>query len=311
MSSSAAQTLVDLRRIRANAQAIRDRARVPIIGVVKADGYGHGAVPVADAIADLVDCWYVFHPIEATIARLFDLTGKPTLAGAPAADEDVGRMRDCRVRPAAWTPRMAARFATLDPVLSVDTGMQRFACAAADLDAMFAAHPFAEAMTHASEPAHAARLRELMQGRGSIKLHAAGTALLDDAAARLDAVRPGLALYDGAARVSTRLVEARRSVGPVGYSGFTSTTHHGVVLLGYAHGLRAGPAVVNGRRQRIVEVGMQSAYVSLDAGDASGDEVVLLGDGLAAGEVAAAWGCGAHEATLRLASMGTRSYVEA
>ena len=65
------------------------------------------------------------------------------------------------------------------------------------------------------------------------RLHAAGTALLGIPEARLDAVRPGLALYRGAVRVSAPLAEVHASAGPVGYSGFTpSTGRHGVILAG-------------------------------------------------------------------------------
>lgn len=305
------RTIVDLARVRANAAEIRARTGVPLIAVIKADAYGHGAVAVADALEHFADAWYVLHPIEAAASRLIELTGKRTIAGAPLPDDNADRLHALGVRPAVWTPEMAARYAALDPILSVDTGMQRFACAAGDVDAMFAAHAFTEAMTHGTQPGQAAALQAAVAGRGALKLHAAGTALLDDAPSRLDAVRPGLALYVGAARVLVRLVDARRSVGPVGYGGFTTTTHHGVILAGYTHGLRPGPCVVNGRPQRLVEVGMQSAYVSLDAADRAGDEVELLGPGVPAADVAAAWRCGAHEATLRLVTMGERQYVGA
>lgn len=288
------RTLIDLGRVRANAEAIRARSGVGLIAVVKADAYGHGAVAVAGALEDVADAWYVLHPIEASESRLFALTGKQTIAGAPLPNDDAGRLRDLGVRPACATPEQATRYAALDPVLSVDTGMGRFACPPERLDAMFAAHAFTEAMTHAADADDVRRLREGVAGRGAIRLHAAGTSLLDDAGCHLDAVRPGLALYRGAARVTAALVEARRSVGPVGYSGFESTLHHGVILVGYKHGLRPGPCSVNGRPQRIVEVGMQSAYVSLDPGDRAGDEVELLGPLVPARTVACAWGCGEH-----------------
>ena len=43
---------VDLDALEANIQAIRARAGagVGVMGIVKADGYGHGAVPVAKTI---------------------------------------------------------------------------------------------------------------------------------------------------------------------------------------------------------------------------------------------------------------------
>jgi alanine racemase len=304
------QTRVDLARIRSNAEAILKTTGVELIAVLKADGYGHGAVSVADAINDLASGWYVFTCQEAVEARLFDLTGKHSMAGNVPLSSDVEMMADNGIRPGVWQPEGAQLFARLDPILCVDTGMQRFACPPEQIDAMFAAHAFNEAYTHASRPEQVAKLRELMTGHPGVRLHAAATALMDRPDCRLDAVRPGLALYEGAARVSATLLEARDQRGPIGYTGFSSPTHrHGVILAGYSNGLRAGPVRVNGRPQRILEIGMQSAYVSLDANDKVGDEVVLLGDDLSLTEVAAAWGTGPQQAMVTLVGMGEKHYV--
>src|SRR5258706_14836 len=118
-----------------------------------------------------------------------------------------------------------------------------------------------------------------------------------------------MGMYRGAARVSARLIEARDSRGPSGYSGFV-TARHGVIRCGYSNGLRAGPCVVNGERRRVLEVGMQTAFVEIGPRDRVGDEVVLLGGGLSEAEVAAAWGCTAQEALFRLCSAGVREYSE-
>jgi alanine racemase len=161
-------------------------------------------------------------------------------------------------------------------------------------------------MTHASSPEQVRRFGELVGGRG-LRLHAAGSALLDEPSAWFDAVRPGLALYRGAARVSARLVEVRDSSGPAGYTGFVAA-RHGVILCGYSNGLRAGACLVNGRRSRVLEVGMQSAFVECEPSDRPGDEVVLLGDGLTEDDVAAAWGTPPHTALVQLAAAGERLY---
>src|SRR5438067_2019491 len=79
-----------------------------------------------------------------------------------------------------------------------------------------------------------------------LRLHAAATSLLDEPDARLDAVRPGLALYRGAVTAMTRLAEARASNGPIGYTGWHNDgATHGVILAGYSHGLRPGPVLIN------------------------------------------------------------------
>src|SRR5207237_8603977 len=116
-----------------------------------------------------------------------------------------------------------------------------------------------EAYTQATRFEHVHRLRELTAGR-LLRLHAAATSLLDEPEARLDIVRPGLAICRGAVTARTRLAESRTSNGPIGYTGWQNEgTTHGVVLAGYFHGLRHGPVLINGWRQRIMEIGMQSA----------------------------------------------------
>ena len=187
-----------------------------------------------------------------------------------------------------------------NPVLSVDTGMQRFACPAENVADALAAGNCTEAFTHAIRADHTARLVELVGGRDrGIKLHAAASGLLDDPACRLDAVRPGLALYRGAVRVSAPLIETRASRGPAGYTGFV-TPHVGVILAGYARGLRPGPCLVNGRPSRVLEVGMQSSFIQTNEADRAGDEVVLVGDGLEAEQIGAAWKASAQAVLVQL-----------
>lgn len=297
---------VDLLQIRTNALEIQRKTGVPLIGVVKANAYGLGAVSVADAIQDLVEAWYVFAASEATRYRLWELTGKPTLCAITSDHDQVTQMRRQHIRPGVWTLEQVRRLHSLDPVLCVDTGMQRFACPPEDIEAMLRSYSFKEAYTHASRPQQARALRELFDGK-FIKLHAAASSLLDQPDCWLDAVRPGLALYANAVRVSLPLVEARESRGPVGYTQFSSR-HHGVVLKGYSQGMRPGTCVINGRRQQIVEVGMQTAFVTLDPSDRVGDEVVLLGDGLSLSDAASAAQSSPHETLVRLASMGEPSY---
>ena len=151
-------------------------------------------------------------------------------------------------------------------------------------------------------------LRDALGDR-SARLHAAGSSLLNEPTAWLDAVRPGLALYRGVVRVSTRLVETHKSTGPAGYRGFVAPWH-GIILAGYSNGLKAGPCLVNGQPSRILEVGMQSAFVELQPADRVGDEVVLLGDSLAEQQIAPAWNTSPHECLMRLSSAGIRDYLQ-
>ena len=304
MPASAHVTVhVDLDRVRRNVADVRRKVgRSEIHAVVKADAYGLGAVRVARAIADGIDGFVVFHASEALDAGLAAL-GKPVLAiGPPRDDAPVATA----VRPAVWTAEQARALRAAGPVLSVDTGMQRFACPPEQVEQALEAGGCREAFTHATKVEAVRRLVQLVGGRG-LRLHAAGSALLDEAEAHLDLVRPGLALYRGAVTVTTRLIEARDSQGPAGYTGFTAR-RHGVILAGYSNGLRPGPCLVGGERRRIVEVGMQSAFVALEPGDAIGDEVTLLGAGMSEDDVAAEWRCTPQEALTHLSGMGDRVY---
>ena len=289
---------IDFDRIRANVQDIRQRTAVSVYAVVKADAYGLGARAISQAVADLVDGFCVYSLREAAEAELWNRTAKPSiLLGPPDSLDPDAYLRE-HARPAVSTIDQAAALRRANPLLCVDTGMQRFACPPEQIDEVLRAGDIHEAFTHAARIEQVRRLVDLLGGR-SLKLHAAASALLDDPAARLDAVRPGLALYRAAVRITAPLLEARDSVGLVGYTGFQSA-RHGVILGGYSAGLRKGLCLVNGRPQFIPEVGMQSAYVTLAPQDHAGDEVVLLGDALDPETVAKSWACTPHEVLLRL-----------
>ena len=97
-----------------------------------------------------------------------------------------------------------------------------------------------------------------------------------------------------------------------------------MIRVGYRDGLKPGPCRVGGRPGRVLEVGMQSAFVEVGPDAAVGAEVVLLGpdalaDGLADGradgggevteaDVAAAWRTSPQEVLVRLTAAGPRVY---
>ncbi|MGE5607701.1 MAG: alanine racemase [Bacillota bacterium] len=307
LPSSSVVVRIDLPRIRANAHDIRRRTGVMLLAVVKADAYGLGAAKVAESLADLVDGWCVFSLAEATEARLWQRTGKPTILLGPPTSLDPQDYLPHHARPAISTLEQAQALRAADPLLSVDTGMQRFACPPAQIDAVLNAGQCREAFTHATRIEHVHRLVELVGGLG-LRLHAAASGLLDIPEARLDAVRPGLMLYRNTMRVSVPLIEAKDTTGPVGYTGFV-WPRIGVILCGYSQGLRKGPCLINGQRRYIPEVGMQTAYVQLQPGDRVGDEVVLLGDTLMPEDLAAEWVCTPHQVLCTLAGSGRHVYL--
>ena len=299
------QVIVDLDRIRANVAGIAKQCAVDVIGVVKADAYGLGSLLVAEAIDDLVAGFCVFGLPEAAAIRV--VTKKTILSLGPSDGIDAEKFVAMGVRPSVWTVREAERLRKARPILSVDTGMQRFACPPEDVPAVIAAGGIDEAFTHATRTEHVKMLKSIVDGQ-KLRLHAAASSLLGEPAARLDAVRPGIAMYQGAARVATPLVDIRSARGPVGYTGF-GADRFGIIVCGYSNGLRKGSCLIGGKRQPILEIGMQSAYVGVGPDDRVGDEVVLLGEGLTEAEIAREWNCSEQQALMSLVRAGARSHV--
>ncbi len=225
---------VDLSAIEANYRAIagflasdpRERApHVPgIIAVVKANAYGHGAVPVARALeragASMLACADIE---EGIVLRRGGVAAEILVFGALSVSELSG-LFDYRLTPTISTPsaataveREAARHGIrLRYHLKIDTGMNRLGFRHDNLPRMvpaLLASPHLElaaVYTHfatADDPEHPlmgeqherfesalATLTEL--GAPSVPRHAANSAaILRDARVWYDFVRPGLLLY--------------------------------------------------------------------------------------------------------------------
>ena len=302
MRSPHIQVVINLDEVRASAESIRRRTGVGLIAVVKADAYGLGATRITDALAPVVDEFAYFSVREAREVRRAGI-----VLGPP--EGDAAEHRRLNLRPAIANRADAERFAGIPVALSVDTGMQRFGCRPEELDDLYRRCTPEDIFTHAVTLPQARLLREACRGRPA-RIHAAATSLLDTPEAWLDAVRPGLALYRGAVRVSTPLKLVRETTGGAGYTQF-ECRHVGVILGGYGNLLRPGPVVINGRWQQLLEAGMNTAFVSVDPSDRAGDEVVLLGDGLTEAELATHFGCLEHEILCRYTSTGQRCYLPA
>lgn len=299
MRSRHVNICVNLDQVRASAERIRATTGVPLIAVVKAGAYGLGAVRVADALAAVADDFAYFSVHEA------QEVGRPGLVLGPP-EGDPAHYRELKLRPSITNRGEAERFAGVRAAINVDTGMQRFGCAPEQLDDLLSRCHADEVFTHTEDPRGVQLLREACPGRVA-SIHAASSSLLDSPQTWLDAVRPGIALYRGAVRVSTRLVAVRQTRGHIGYSAVECPVV-GILLAGYSHNLRCGPVIINGRRQSLLEVGMNTSFVSADSADRPGDEVVLLGDGLTEAELAQHFQTREHEILCRYTSMGIRSY---
>ncbi len=133
---------IDLDAIAANFRAIREKAGVPVMAVVKADAYGHGAVQVAKLLQDMCAFFGVSSIQEALELRQAGLT-KPILilghtpvsAYSMAVQEGI-RPTIFRYEDAQAFSAEAQRQGVNAPFhFAVDTGMSRIGFQATEADA--------------------------------------------------------------------------------------------------------------------------------------------------------------------------------
>ena len=212
---------IDLGAIRENYRILKDKlGGVAAAGVVKADGYGHGAAEVASALAaEGCTTFFVAQLGEALALRtalgrgpeIHVLNGVPPGGEDACAAADVIPVLNSIVQVQAW--RSAARRAKrkLPATLQVDSGMARLGMPPAEVERL-AAEPDAFAgiavrlvMSHlacADEPEHPANEAQLTEFEALLtKLPPAQASLANSsgiflgAAYHFDLARPGAALY--------------------------------------------------------------------------------------------------------------------
>ena len=143
---------IDLDAISDNIDAIREKAGVPVMAVIKADAYGHGAVQVARLLQDKCAFFCVSSILEAMELRQAGLTTPILILGHTPADAFPTAIRE-GIRPTIYRMEdavalsKAARFVNLPARFhfAVDTGMSRIGFqvtpAEADVCARIAALP--------------------------------------------------------------------------------------------------------------------------------------------------------------------------
>ena len=119
---------VDLGALRRNGAALADRARVPLLAVIKADGYGLGAIRVAGALEPL-DPWGFG---VATVPEGLELrdagVSRPILVLSPVLPDEYDAIRRGSLRPSLGSAAAIAEWARTGGGpwhLSIDTGMNR------------------------------------------------------------------------------------------------------------------------------------------------------------------------------------------
>ena len=138
---------IDLDVVEANFQAVAEKAGVPVMAIVKADAYGHGAVEVARALADKCAFFGVSSMLEALELRQHQIQNPILILGhtPPAAFPQAIRLG---IRPAIFCQEDAKELSRVATQLgmqalfhiAVDTGMGRIGFQATYDDAAIAAN---------------------------------------------------------------------------------------------------------------------------------------------------------------------------
>jgi alanine racemase len=302
---------VDLGAIRRNAATLlRALDGAELWAVVKANGYGHGAVDVARAaLAGGASALCLATVPEALAVRRASPEPRILVLGPFAADE-VAEAREARlelvVSGGAIPPEIPVH-------LKLDTGMGRYGFRELPEPPANVVGLMTHLATADSDPAFAAeqieRFRAATEPYAHLTRHVANSAAaLRLPASRFDAARCGVALcglspfgedpaVDGlepALRWESYLAQVKQldAGASTGYGRrfvAQAPTWIGLVPLGYGDGFRRNltgtEVLVGGERRRAVgTVSMDSFAVELDRELPAGTPVVLLGDGILAEE---------------------------
>jgi alanine racemase len=295
----------------------RNCARLPkpLCAVVKANGYGHGAVTAAEAaLAGGAEWLAVATAAEAAELRAAGIDAQLLVMGALTKDE-LGVALDADADVVAWTEEIAETAPRVH--VKLDTGMGRLGTKDRELALRLAARPNAVGlMTHfatadeAGDDFFNAQLDAFREFADTVNsddliVHAANSAAaLRDPGSHFDLVRCGVAIYgldpfqeDPASHglepalslhswvASIRRLDTGESAGYGRRWSAEEPTWLATVPIGYGDGWRRGltnnsDVLIRGRRHASVgAVSMDNVTVAL-GGDTDvelGDEVVLIG----------------------------------
>jgi alanine racemase len=338
-----AEARVDLDRIKANIKHLKDVSGAPVMAVVKADAYGHGLVPVAQAALEAgATSLGVALLEEAITLRKAGITA-PILAWLVPPGSDFKLAVDNQIQLAASSIKALEEIGAVKSEfrpkvhLEVDTGMSRGGfldewgkldghhVANLDVVGIFSHFARADEPGEKQNEIQLGRFKEMVAtlesfGYTNIIRHLSNSAAtLNDEYSRFDMVRTGIAMYGLSPDVKTlgdsallglkpamqlraklHLVKTVPANSPVGYgaAAYTSAeTKLGIVAMGYADGIpriaQGAGVFVDGKRAPIIgRVSMDQFVVDLGAESkaATGDWVIIFGDGATGEYTADDWG---------------------
>lgn len=301
--------------------------------VVKADGYGHGALDCGRVALEAGASALCAATVDEAFVLRRALPDARLIVIGPTVDADVGRARGARLELVVGDERIPEGVGVH---VKIDTGMGRWG--AAELQAP--AREVVGVMTHLATAdtdldyarRQLERFREATEGIEGMTLHAANSAAaLRLPESRLDAARCGIALYglspfgtdpadEGLSPVlrwesEIALCKLLRPGESTGYGRrfvAESDTWIGIVPVGYADGFRrgltGGDILVDGARRPVVgTVSMDAFAVALPGPVERGTPVTLVGNGLLLEEHAQVAGTINYELACGIDSSPTRA----
>ena len=328
------QITIDLGALRHNARRLLDVLDgSELWAVVKADGYGHGALDCGRAALEAGASALCAATVDEALVLRGELPDARLIVIGPTVDRDVDRARDARLELVVGDERIPEGVGVH---VKIDTGMGRWG--AAELQAP--TRDVVGVMTHLATAdgdldyarRQLERFREATDGVGGLTRHAANSAAaLRLPESRLDAARCGIALYglspfgadaaaDGLVPVlgwesEVALCKLLRPGESTGYGRrFVAEreTWIGIVPVGYADGFRrdlTGTEILVGdaRRRVVGTVSMDAFAVTLPGPVERGTTVTLVGDGVRLEEHAEVAGTINYELACGIDSSPTRA----
>ena len=313
---------LDLGAIRRNAGTLlRAAGGAELWAVVKAEGYGHGAVDVSKAALDAGATALCVATLPEALHLRAALRNARIVVMGPVSEREIGEARVARLELVAADGRIPEG---VKVHLKIDTGMGRWGLAEIPAPTRDVVGVMSHLASAEADPAFTQlqvdRFREATAQLGSFTRHVANSAAtLRYAEARFDAVRCGIALYGispfGADPADEGLEPALRwesyvalvkRLEPGESTGYgrryvaDRATWIGIVPVGYADGFRRDmtgtEVLVDGRRRRVVgTISMDALAVLLDSELAAGAPVTLVGGGIRIEEHAAVAGTIGYE----------------
>jgi alanine racemase len=304
---SRSELTIDLNALRHNVRTlVRALAGAELWAVVKADGYGHGALECTGAALDAGARALCVATLEEGLRLRATYAEPRILVLGPLAPDAVGRARESRLAVTVPDGRIPD---DVEVHLKLDTGMGRWGLSELPTPTRNVAGVMTHLATADTDPDYARvqlqRFNEATAGLTDVIRHAANSAAaLRLPESRFDAARCGIALYglspfgsspaeDGLHPVMSwrsevaqvKLLRAGESTGYGRRYIAAADTWIGIVPVGYADGFRRDMTdtelLVDGMRVRVIGVvSMDALAVELPAQISSGAEVTIVGPGV-------------------------------